>query len=333
MQNNQNAAIPAGWVGGFAESNPAFAYPNPDLSSLPILGNMDNIDLLQRQQSVDCPEFSWETIPGNPASRCFQMFAPDISRLGYTNAGRIYSIICPQQGFCSPSVGCLNVEVTVTGQRGWIIEGGNPGERQVAADMTVEGKIWFSPSALNNWKTKLLRALFERVKRPFPFNKENAIRVTTFKPDSPNQPIFPIRFGENTAFESPEFAKHPEAWAVGHLGVQIGTIKETDSTLVNDFNTLIMSIFNRASGNMLKKDNVLSWNLWFKSPALVDQQEWSEHAALWRESINADHGSPGGEGTIPRYFDGTPLRPVERALESEEAEISAFFETHLHEII
>jgi hypothetical protein len=46
------AEIPPGWIGGFAESNPAFAYPDPDLSSLPILGNMDNIDKLQRQQAV-----------------------------------------------------------------------------------------------------------------------------------------------------------------------------------------------------------------------------------------------------------------------------------------
>jgi hypothetical protein len=42
-------AIPPGWIGGFAQSNPAFAYPNPNLTSLPLLGNMDNIKLLQRQ--------------------------------------------------------------------------------------------------------------------------------------------------------------------------------------------------------------------------------------------------------------------------------------------
>ena len=61
-------AIPPGWIGGFAQSNPAFAYPNPDLSSLKLLGNMDNIDMLQRQQKVTWPEFSWETLPGNSES-------------------------------------------------------------------------------------------------------------------------------------------------------------------------------------------------------------------------------------------------------------------------
>ena len=134
----------AGWVGGFAQSNPDFAYPNPDLSSLPVLDNLDNIPKLQRQQKVVWPEFSWETEPGAPdPKRCYQMFAPDISRLGYTNEGRVFSIICPQQGHASPNLGAMNVEVTVTGNRGWA----NETNKELAADMSVVGKIWFSPSA------------------------------------------------------------------------------------------------------------------------------------------------------------------------------------------
>jgi hypothetical protein len=47
--------IPApGWVGGFSSSNPKFAYPHPDLSPLPLLHNMDNIPLLDRQLSSTC---------------------------------------------------------------------------------------------------------------------------------------------------------------------------------------------------------------------------------------------------------------------------------------
>jgi hypothetical protein len=118
MAQKQSTAVPPGWIGGFAQSNPAFDYPHPDLSSLKLLHNMDNIDKLQRQQKVLWPEFSWQTVVGTEASRCFQMFAPDISRLGYTDEGRIYSIICPQQGACSPIFGCMNIEVSVTGNRG-----------------------------------------------------------------------------------------------------------------------------------------------------------------------------------------------------------------------
>jgi hypothetical protein len=166
------------WKGGFAQSDPAFAYPDPDLSSLPLLKNMDNINLLQRQQAALWPEFSWETEPGNPNKRCFQMFAPDISRVGYTNTGRIYSIICPQQGVCSTSYGCMNVEVSVTGQRGWVDED----TKMLAADMTVEGNIWFSPTGLQSTSILNMWNVFKNNNLPFPSDKANAITVTTHKP-------------------------------------------------------------------------------------------------------------------------------------------------------
>jgi hypothetical protein len=324
MQNMQNSEIPAGWLGGFEESNPAYAYPNPDLSSLPMLGNMDNINLLQRQQAVLWPEFSWLTILGDPDSRCFQMFAPDISRLGYTDEGRVYSIICPQQGACSPRFGCLNVEVTVTGQRGWA----NENNRELAADMTVEGKIWFSRSALKKTKTKVLRKMFQALNLPFPFNKANAIRVNTFDPGNPSQPVFPLRFGETTTFASPDFAKHPEAWTVGNIQVEIGSVIKTGHDIVDEFNSLIMEVFNFTSGNMLASGNVLTWNVWFNHPELVDQVEWAAHAKLWRESIDADHGSPDGEGTTAKYFDGTPFKPLGNVVKEVEEKVFDFIKKH-----
>lgn len=325
MENTQTSGIPSGWVGGFAESNPAFAYPTPNLSSLPMLDNMDNIDLLERQQAVDWPEFSWETVIGDSTSRCFQMFAPDISRLGYTDEGRVYSIICPQQGACSPSIGCLNVEVSVTGQRGWV----NETNKEIAADMTVEGKIWFTPSSLESWKIKLLWASFDRLNLPFPSDKAHAIRVTTFKPGDPTQPIFPLLQGETTLFPSPNFAKHPEAWSIGNIGVEIGPIIKTGNPIADEFNELIMEIFNFATGNMLLSGNVLTWNVWFRSPQLVDKVEWKAHAEKWRKSIDADHGSPDGQGTTAKYFDGTPFNPIAGILEYEEAKILAFIKKWL----
>ena len=65
MGTKEKLDIVPGWVGGFAESNPEFAYPHPNLTSLPMLDNMANIDLLQRQQAVKWPEFSWETEKGS----------------------------------------------------------------------------------------------------------------------------------------------------------------------------------------------------------------------------------------------------------------------------
>ncbi|ACA88114.1 hypothetical protein [Shewanella woodyi] len=306
MDIKKYTGVVSGWQGGFEQSNPDFAYPNPNLTSLPMLDNMANIDLLQRQQAVKWPEFSWETEKGNSnPKRCYQMFAPDISRLGYTDTGRVYSIICPQQGISSPSLGTLNVEVTVTGQRGWVDET----DREIAADMSVVGKIWFSPSAVQKPIVKLLWSHFEKSKQPFPSEKSKAIVVYTHKVGQAEQPIFPLLSGESTGFDIPEFAKHPQAWSVGNLGVEIGAPLKTGYPVVDAFNKLIMDVFNLGSGNMLQVGNVLTWNVWFTEPELVDTEEWRTHAQRWRESIDADHGSPDGPGTQARYFDGTPFKP------------------------
>lgn len=327
LREDVNETAVAGWIGGFSTSNPEFAYPTPNLSSLPMLDNLVNIPLLQRQQKVLWPEFSWESEPGAAdPKRCYQMFAPDISRLGYTNEGKVYAIICPQQGFCSPSLGSLNVEVTVTGNRGWADET----NRTLAADMSVVGKIWFSPSAKEKKFVKQLMEHFENLDLPFPSSKKNAIIVTTFKPGSPDQPVFPLTIGSSTGFPIPNFAKHDGiAWTMGHLGVEIGPILKTGNAEVDKFNQFVMEIFNLASGNMLKEGNTLTWNVWFTAPELVDQAEWAAHAELWRESINADHGSPEGPGTVARYFDGSAFEPVKELLEEELGKIVGFLEEKL----
>ena len=314
-----------GWIGGFPESNPEFAYPNPDLSSLPFLDNMDNIDLLQRQQNIRWPEFSWETDPGDPESRCFIMFAPNISRIGYTNEGRIYSIICPQIGFMSPSIGCINAEVTVTGQKGWIDEP----TKELAAEMTVVVKIWFSPSAQQSTFFKILWEIFKDSESLFPSSKAKAIQVKTHHPTDSSIVNFPVRTGETELFQSPDFARHPEAWAVGNIQVEVGDIVKTGNPIIDEFNELVVDIYNLVSGNMLKKGNDLSWNIWLEAPTYVDNEEWREHAEKWRESLEADHGSPDGPGTKSRYFDGEFFSPTEELLDEERARIRNFIKAKL----
>ena len=264
-------------------------------------------------------------MPGDPGSRCYQMFAPDISRIGYTDTGRIYSIICPQQGAYSPSLGCLNVEVSVTGQRGWVDET----TREMAADMTVEGKIWFSPSATQSPLVQLLWTLFAGSNLPFPATKAHAIRVATHLLGDPSQPVFPVRRGASTLFPLPDFALHPQAWAVANVEVQIGSIAATGNDTVDDFNQLVMDVFNAASGNLLLPDNLLSWNVYFTEPAVVDRQEWRDHAEKWRESIDADHGSPDGPGTSARYANGDPFEPGEELIQEEIDRIIAWLKAHL----
>lgn len=324
MADVNNTPVP-GWIGGFAQSNPAFAYPDPNLSSLPVLDNMANIDKLDRQQKIIWPEFSWQTIPGEPGSRCYQQFATDISRVGYTAEGRVYSIICPQQGAASPALGAMNVEVTVTGQRGWVDEA----TRSMAADMTVEGKIWFSPGKDDFVLYELLRRVLDGLNLTFPDAKANAIHVKTCEPGNPDQPIFKLLHGICSDFPNPSFADHTrEAWDVSRIEVQIEQPFLTGYSLVDDFNALVMTVFNLQSGNMLQRDNVLAWNIWFTAPELVDKKEWYSHAEVWRRSIDANHTAPEGGGTSPRFYDGSPFKPGLETHLLELKAVAAFLESH-----
>ena len=309
MIPNQNLKVPdpSGWIGGFAESNPRFAYPNRDLNSLPMLDNMANIPRIKRQQYIYWPEFSWQTKLGDEKSRCFQMFAHNISSIGYDDAGRIWSIICPQQGFCIPSIGCLNVEVTVTGQRGWVSETIN--EDWIAADMTVEGKIWFSPSSHQNWLVKRVWGLFKEKSLPFPSDKANAIQISTHMVDELFEPIFPIRAGESSRFTAPAKFRHQEsARSVANIEVQIGPIIKKNIDVVDQFNEKILDLFNIFSGNMLLEQNVLTWNLWFREVKLVNTEEWRTRAEKWRQSIDEEHGLRLPD---PQYADLRFLEPDE----------------------
>ncbi|MFT5250326.1 MAG: hypothetical protein ACI93P_002061 [bacterium] len=307
-----------GWVGGFG---------TPDPSALPMLKNMENMELLKRQQKVVWPEFSWASEPkATEPKRCFQMFAPDISRLGYTNEGRVYSIICPQQGYATEHFGSLNVEVTVTGNRGWADES----NKTVGAEMKVTGKIWFAPSSYENKFMQIIKAYFTLRGLPFPADKDHAIEVQTFKPGFPSVKEFPLVTGLSPEFPIPEFAQHKEiSWSMGSLGVQIGTIKPTGVEKVDKFNQLVLEIFNTAGGNMLKEGNILYWNVWFTAPEEVAQTEWHDHAEHWRKSIQVDHGAPDGQGTIARYFDGTPFKPLRNLAIQELPKILAYIKGHI----
>lgn len=326
------AKTPApGWIGGFSSSNPKFAYPHPDLSPLQMLDNMANIPLLKRQLDVLWPEFSWETVPGDPDSRCFQMFAPDISRAGYDAAGRIFSIICPQQGTYSKTLGDLNIEVTVNANRGWVDESVTDRDCDlVAADMTVTGKIWFGPLARDKQAWQLLKLILEAEGLPFPLDKAHAIQVLLHEVGDPEQPIISIRSGLNPAFDNPAFARHDEdAWAVANVAVQIGPIQTLNNEKVDDFNKMVMAIFNLASGNLLQEGNILTWNVWVDAPTLVDQAEWAAHAEKWRHSIDTGHGSPDGDGTAPRYANNTPFEPEDAVIEKELDLIKAWLKKHV----
>ncbi len=297
--------IPApGWKGGFLKKHPEMNYPNPDLDGLKFTKNLDNISKIKRQQRALWPEFTWETQKGEKdPKRCFQMFAPDISRVGYDNSGQSWSVICPQQGSFIPGFGTFNVEVTVTKQRGWVDES----NKSIAVDIIVKPKIWFSEAAKQSPLGKMLWSIFEinKLGYHFPANKDNAIELNTFRSEKEKSRTISIRDGLFMEGNLPKFTEHfKESWSHCNVEVEIGDIDPSKHKLVTEFNELVMKAFNIGAGNMLQKGNVLAWNVWFDAPTKVNQKEWRNHADYWRRSIDVDHQSPDGPGTKPRFANG-----------------------------
>ena len=182
--------------------------------------------------------------------------------------------------------------MTVTGQRGWVNEATKQLDYDlIAADMNVTGKVWFGPSAKDRVVYKILEAIFAAEKLPFPYDKANAIQVRLHRVGNPAEPTIAVRSGVNSGFPNPDFALHHDvAWAVANVAVEIGPIEPRNVPLVDDFNAMAMDIFNLASGNLLTPGSVLTWNVWFNAPTIVDRDEWRNHAEYWRRSIDTFSG-------------------------------------------
>ncbi len=322
-ERQQPSFIPAGWVGGFSENPPNQPYPNQKLlDSLSFEKNMDNIPNILRMLRAKWPEFSWETTKGDPNTRMYQMFAPDISRLGYDNTGRVWSIICPQQGVYFPTLGAtLNIEVTVTGNKGWINEQVTSMDDLFAADLTIKPTIWFSPDSTAGWFWQQLLKLDNKWNNQLPLSKLKGIRINAKNWDDSGEAIH-VRMGEHPDYPFPDRAKHwrDYAWAVANLAVKIGAIDSTGNKKVDEFNTMVMEIFNLGSGNLLQQGNILTWNLWAGSPELVNQEEWKNHAEYWRYSIDVNHRPPEGEGTGIADINGNPFQPGQLAVAAKVTE-------------
>lgn len=306
----------------------------------PLADNMDNIGNIKRMWRAQWPEFSWLTVPGDSTSRCYQMFAPDISRVGYgdpdpanNNRCSVYSIMCPQQGIWIQAIeGTLNVEVTVTSSGGWVIE--DP--MTIDAQITIQPKIWFSPDTMqNNTLVKLLWQLFSNAGIPFPSSKANAIKLNGYGVDQQDQPVksgvLNIQNGLDPNYPVPSFAQHKDpdiynqkasVWV--YLGVEIGEVISSGNDIADWFNELVMDIFNLASGNLLQYQNVLSWNVWALSPEEVYTPEWQSHADYWRFSLDVNHRSPEGNGRNPQYFNGTPFNPLIAAITNKLQELRRY---------
>lgn len=116
---------------------------------------------------------------------------------------------------------------------------------------------------------------------------------------------------------------------MANLDIQIGEITKIGHTAVDDLNQLVMDVFNLGSGNILQSGNILTWDVWFTPPKLVDKEEWRTHAERWRDSIDVDHCSPDGLSKPAKYFDGTEFKPLENLIDLEKEKIENFLKKHL----
>ncbi len=330
--------IPAkGWVGGFIEKNKDLQYKDgvANLSSLDFNCNLQFVEKIERQQRVLWPEFTWLTVHDDPDSRCFQMFAPDISRAGYDNTGQNWAVICPQQGTYIKGFGTINVEVTVEKQRGWV----NEKDKSLAIDMVVKPKIWFSKDAQQSAYGKLFWGAFEvlNLLHHLPISKDQAIRVHTHRTEIMKNVKDPeVIFVRDKLYTPkaldhlPSFTLHnSEAWNYANLEVGIGDIATKNDEFVNKFNHLVMDLFNIGSGNLLKKGGVLAWNVWVDAPTKVNQKEWRNHAQYWRDSIDVDHCSPDGNGSKVRYANGTEFSVEQELIQEALDAIWKFIKSHI----
>ncbi|TCP27850.1 hypothetical protein EV195_1019 [Tenacibaculum skagerrakense] len=326
-----------GWKGGFIEKHPELQYKDgvANLSTLPFNDNLDKIHNIKRQQRVLWPEFTWLTKHNDPASRCFQMFAPDISRAGYDTVGQNWAVICPQQGTYIEGFGTINVEVTVVKQRGWV----NESDKSLAIDMVVRPKIWFSKDANQSAYGKLFWGAFELLNKlhHLPISKDQAIILHTHRTEKMEHVEDPeVIFVRDKLYtpkaldKLPSFTLHNnKAWNYANLEVGIGDIAKTGDEFVDSFNQLVMNLFNIGSGNLLQPESVLAWNVWVDAPTKVNQTEWRNHAQYWRTSIDVDHCSPDGNGSKVRYADGTEFSAAEELIKEALQAIWDFVKKHI----
>ena len=278
------------WVGGYFQKNPHLDYPKtePDLSSVPIMDNHCNDQKLQRMQKVKYPEFSWLEDKADPSSRRYVKFYDDISRMGYTNTGRVYSIICPQIGFDLSRIGLcgtFNIEIHVDKTRGWVDED----TRTVCGDLTLYAIVWIDMNDAEKAKYPIRAKLQESFREgEFPFSKEHGTIIRAHYPGKPYEPICPVHNGTDPDYPIPEKRNHfDECYGVGHISTEV-RLEKTGRPQHDHLNEILVDVMEIGLPGMLSDGSIVHWNLWFSPPEPVDPEEWRSHTEAMRLSVN-DH--------------------------------------------
>jgi len=231
------------------------------------------------------------------------MFAKDVSRIGYDDDGRIWSLICPQRALFVPPFGTVMIEVTVLGVKGWVDEP----TKDLFANIGIRGNIWIESE---NDLVNEFKAAFENVGKKFPLSKEHAIKIRAHAVGDPDEEFWPVKKGIDPNFHHPSFTTHwDEAFNVYNLEVEMGKPKLTHDKFADDFNAMFLKLFNNMSGNLVTEGQRIAWNVWADKPELVDTAEWKGHAKKWYESLTVKHEYPSGDPGVAMYADGTEFKP------------------------
>ena len=289
---------PWGTGGIFKNSLPG-PNGNKIIDDIPWLTNNVNDEHITRQMYARWPEFSWmrNGVPeGQGGRRIFQQLPQDVSRIGYSDNGKAFHVICPVFGSAS-LLGNANIEFTVTKTRGYVDEGELHPDGAVAGndriwtefDIGVTVKIWFSnPSGLLG---KLFAAMDGISGWQTPTSKPHAIEIPLYDAET-NRDYLRIRHGQNPAFNNPPSRQHPEAAGVCYLyGYSKGPTDKYQNKKALVLSQFLVDQINDESNGMFTKNNHLTWNLWAGCPHAVDPEEYSNHTQHWREAINTPQGA------------------------------------------
>lgn len=278
--------IPPGFIGGGYGYNSEFN--TFEYNNIPLRGNHDRDNEGTRMMRGWWPEFNWFEYPGTKyKNKVYKRADQDITRILYNNRGEILSIICPQFGMCISHLGCLRIEVTVTHVKGWI----NENNKKCRGNIKVVVQVWIDNFSKEN-PPGLIKYITDNYKGNLPFNKKNAIQIKCYANKENTNELIELQDMNNII---PNL--HPEAnMIVGFKELYVGPISNDENYLINK---LIIDSASIAESNFFKKNNIISWTVYFTHPELVNMNEYLKHVKELKHSIEVTKNNPLRQKHVP----------------------------------
>tara|TARA_Y100000768_G_scaffold365501_1_gene326846 strand:- start:9823 stop:10974 length:1152 start_codon:yes stop_codon:yes gene_type:complete len=282
-----NTKIPPGFNGGGWYGYGA-DFDTQEYKNIPLRGNHDRDKEGTRMMRGWWPEFNWLEYPGTKyKNKVYRRADQDITRILYNNRGEILSLICPQFGICLPHLGCIRVEVTVTHVKGWI----NEINKKCRGNAKIVIQLWIDDYSNKN-QSGLIKYITDNYKGNLPFNKKNAIRIKCYADKENTNEL--IKFQDMNDI-IPNL--HPDAnMIVGMEGVRVGKVENNKNYYIDN---LIIELASIQSSNFIVPNNIISWQVYFTHPELVNMNEYLKHVKELKHSIELTTNNPLRQKHVP----------------------------------